>query len=883
MASVAFSRMGLGFEPYAFQEDVAELLAAGRNILLMAPTGSGKALTALAPLIAERSRGNRWADRVIYAIPLRTLVSSIGEEARKQLEPLGLKVTIQMGSQPDDPLFDQGDVIFTTIDQVLSAYIGHAYSVSHGQSNMVPGALLGALVVFDEFHLMDIAGSLSTAVDLAIRLSAVTQVLLMTATCPYPVACELARRTGSEIVRVGPQELARIPSQSNKVRTVHVCEGALTAEDVIRCHRARSLVVVNSVTRAQDLYRDLKKWAGENGVYLRLIHSRFLPRDRTARERELKGFFGRGRSGRGVVIATQVVEAGMDVSFDTLHTEVAPANSVVQRIGRCARYAGETGDVYVYPLATDEKGRLQYGPYADLRNEVDATFKALCALHGSSLDYVAECNLVDMVHTERGLSDLSSIRADDWASRVRASIEQATSGATSELVRGAWSAAFILSSDPSRIQDPYALERFSVDHLILRGFLGALDLAGEHAGTVWYPEESAEESESTGAPAIRWRMATSAAEALIHPFLALSPSIAGYDPELGLVLGIPGTYESQPDPSRVRGHRTWRYVKEFYGEHVERSLRCFWSRSGKHCVAFERIGRLTAADPRVLELLLSFAVALHDVGKLDESWQKAIWAWQRFKDRQLASGKSGLSGPAGDTPGARVPINPRAEGAPPVRSTLPEPLAHADYSSDIDGNAARRAEYRRPPHAAEGAYISAAFFEDVIRALIPEPGAGDCRDAGGELSDEVLLGVLAAMAHHHGGRGRPGKFKLVRSALDIVRKSLEHALDVYAATHPSGCADRHAGAASGGRAPSAGGGGDPAAANLLSQVRSVVRKFQPNGIPPDAIAAADFAEDLSSVAWTNVRLMVYWLTSRLLRLADHEATAWADMLRKEGC
>lgn len=882
LAGDAFSRMGLGFEPYAFQEKVAELLAAGRNVLLTAPTGSGKTLTALAPVIAARSHGNRWIDRVIYALPLRTLVSSIAEDARGYLEPLGLKVTVQMGSQPDDPLFDDGDVIFTTIDQVLSSYIGQAYSVARGQRNMVPGALLGALVVFDEFHLMDAAGSLSTAVDLAIRLSAVTQVLLMTATCPYEVACELARRTASDIVRVGPQELARIPSQANKVRSVHTCDRALTAEDVIRCHRGRSLAVVNSVKRAQELYQGLKDWATGNGIHLSLIHSRFLPRDRITKERELREFFGRGRSGRGVVIATQVVEAGMDVSFDTLHTEIAPANSIVQRIGRCARYAGETGTVYVYPLTTDENGRPQYGPYADLRIEVDTTFKALCALQGSSIDYVAECNLVDIVHTQRGLSDLHSIRTEDWSTRVRASIENSTAGATSELVRGAWSVAFILSDDPSRIRDPYAVDRFSVDHVVLRGLLSALDLAGDHAKMVWYPEEIPEESQGTEGPAIRWRAATSVAEALVHPFLAVSPRIARYDPDLGLVLGVPGAYESRPDPARVRTQKTWRYIKESYMEHVDRSLRCFWLRSARHQVAFEKVAFLAASDPWKLKLLMSFAVALHDVGKLDESWQRVIWAWQRAKerakDRQLASGEGELSGAVAGTLEDRSPGTTELSTAPPVRPAVFEPLAHADYFSDADENEARKTEYRRPPHAAEGAYIAAAFFEEMIRALTTEPTAGGCRDASEDLCDEVLLGVLAAIAHHHGGRGRPGQFKLVRSAIDVARRSLKKALQVYTATYASGYTHGSAGPTSAGCALPAGGGSDRSAMTPLSEIRSVVREFRLNEVPPDAIAAADFAEDLSSVARTRVRLMVYWLTSRLLRLADHEATAWANML-----
>jgi CRISPR-associated endonuclease/helicase Cas3 len=47
-----------------------------------------------------------------------------------------------------------------------------------------------------------------------------------------------------------------------------------------------------------------------------------------------------------ILVATQVVEAGVDLSAAVLYTELAPWASLVQRFGRCARYPGESGIVY---------------------------------------------------------------------------------------------------------------------------------------------------------------------------------------------------------------------------------------------------------------------------------------------------------------------------------------------------------------------------------------------------------------------------------------------------------------------------------------------------------------------------------------------------------
>lgn len=103
-----------------------------------------------------------------------------------------------------------------------------------------------------------------------------------------------------------------------------------------------TLVIVNTVDRAKRLYELLKKQGSLAQVPIKLIHSRFRPL-----EREQWGqFLGQKDSTRRILISTQVVEAGVDLSAHELYTELAPWASLVQRFGRCARYPGETGKVF---------------------------------------------------------------------------------------------------------------------------------------------------------------------------------------------------------------------------------------------------------------------------------------------------------------------------------------------------------------------------------------------------------------------------------------------------------------------------------------------------------------------------------------------------------
>jgi CRISPR-associated endonuclease/helicase Cas3/CRISPR-associated endonuclease Cas3-HD len=58
-----------------------------------------------------------------------------------------------------------------------------------------------------------------------------------------------------------------------------------------------------------------------------------------------------------VLVSTSVVEAGVDISFDTVFRDYAPIPNIVQSGGRCNRsFEGKTGDVVIWRLAEPEDG-----------------------------------------------------------------------------------------------------------------------------------------------------------------------------------------------------------------------------------------------------------------------------------------------------------------------------------------------------------------------------------------------------------------------------------------------------------------------------------------------------------------------------------------------
>lgn len=111
----------------------------------------------------------------------------------------------------------------------------------------------------------------------------------------------------------------------------------------MRGKNRKVLVICNTVSKAQKLY---KKLEGEN---VWLLHSKYIRRDRAFLERKIMGFSESGES--GIWITTQIVEASLDIDFDILYTEMCTADSLLQRMGRCnrkGRYCPNEANIVVF-------------------------------------------------------------------------------------------------------------------------------------------------------------------------------------------------------------------------------------------------------------------------------------------------------------------------------------------------------------------------------------------------------------------------------------------------------------------------------------------------------------------------------------------------------
>lgn len=144
---------------------------------------------------------------------------------------------------------------------------------------------------------------------------------------------------------------------NNQIRHKTVLrEKRLNAEDVAEFYyeheekdSVKILVVVNTVRRAQELYHSLKSEMPK--TELKVLHSKFITKDRKIKEEEILSD-GRIDCKKHVIwIATQVVEASLDIDFDYLFTEFSDLSGLFQRMGRCNRKGKKEitePNIYVY-------------------------------------------------------------------------------------------------------------------------------------------------------------------------------------------------------------------------------------------------------------------------------------------------------------------------------------------------------------------------------------------------------------------------------------------------------------------------------------------------------------------------------------------------------
>jgi CRISPR-associated endonuclease/helicase Cas3 len=168
----------------------------------------------------------------------------------------------------------------------------------------------------------------------------------------------------------------------HKVKVIE--NGILDNIDLIQnCVKSgkKVLVICNTVNTAQQVFQLLNS---NNKV---LLHGRFILKDREKIEKEILN------SLPNLLVGTQVIEVSLDLDFDTIFTEPAPVNALIQRFGRVNR-KGEKGVVPVHIFTQGSK----YDKYFYDENRIQKTLEYLT--EGIELSQVAVNEIIEKVYSD---------------------------------------------------------------------------------------------------------------------------------------------------------------------------------------------------------------------------------------------------------------------------------------------------------------------------------------------------------------------------------------------------------------------------------------------------------------------------------------------------
>lgn len=415
-SAIGSSASGMGLSPHPWQLALAAHDKC-TDRLIRIPTGFGKTLGVLCAWLHHRvdCANHEWPARLVWCLPMRVLAEQIKHEIGQVLDRRGLLwdgiedhngkvgVHVLMGGVGHDDWHlhpEHPAVLIGTQDMLLSRALNRGYASPRARRPMEFGLLnQDCLWVMDEVQLMDVGLATSGQLQAfrnqdersgkSLRPS---RTWWMSATLQpewlalSPETRDLAASLTGNQFRIAPEQRTGLlwDGVTKPCHLIPLADASELAQRVAQRHIAcgsgangPTLVVVNTVRTALDVHSQLSQHPDLTGADLRLVHSRFRPVERAAWRDQ---FLTRPACAPGtnrIIVATQVIEAGVDISAGLLITELAPWTSLVQRFGRAARWGGSAEiDVIDFQHSSD-KAAL---PYA--LAELDAARTALTLLEG---------------------------------------------------------------------------------------------------------------------------------------------------------------------------------------------------------------------------------------------------------------------------------------------------------------------------------------------------------------------------------------------------------------------------------------------------------------------------------------------------------------------
>ena len=382
----------------SFQKESGETTG---QLMLSAPTGSGKTEAAL--LWSDNNQSETLGNRVFYVLPYTASINAMYNRLKTLVsdEKIGMlhgKANYFVYKALADNEYTYHETAAQVREQQnLTKKICRPYKV------LTPFQLLKAffgirgfemqmaemsqgLFIFDEIHAYD---PHTTALILTmikkLREDYDAKFCIMTATMPEFLKKMINDAIGEPTpVEMAPEDRDKFTRHRVKLLNGNIHDAIPIIKERLNDDQ-RVMVVCNTVKQAQNVFEELREIVEDDKA--KLLHSRFILRDRERIEGELKD--------AKLLVGTQAVEVSLDIDFDCLFTEPAPIDALIQRFGRINR-KGKKGicDVHI----SKEGG--EYDKYIYSNEKVERTINAFTSVADNILHESKIQDLIDEVYGE---------------------------------------------------------------------------------------------------------------------------------------------------------------------------------------------------------------------------------------------------------------------------------------------------------------------------------------------------------------------------------------------------------------------------------------------------------------------------------------------------
>ena len=341
---------------------------------LTVPTGGGKTFTSMAfALEHAKQHGMR---RVIYVIPFTSIIEQNAAEFRKAFGELGEQAVLEHHSTFDDAKLQNeatkdklrlasenwdAPIVVTTAVQFFESLFADRSSRCRKLHNIA-----GSVIILDEAQMLPL--NLLLPIMQAIKELAQNyrcSVVMCTATQPAVQAENGFYRGFVNVREIAPKPTALF-DKLRRTTVQHI--GTQTDADLLAKlgEHPQMLVIVNNRRHARSLYDQAKHLDGT--FHLTTL---MCAKHRSQKLDEIRGRLKSGEPCR--VIATSLIEAGVDVDFPLVMRAEAGLDSVAQAAGRCNREGkrpSENSFVWVFKPEEQWKAPPELGLLSAAMREV---------------------------------------------------------------------------------------------------------------------------------------------------------------------------------------------------------------------------------------------------------------------------------------------------------------------------------------------------------------------------------------------------------------------------------------------------------------------------------------------------------------------------------